>query len=414
MKCRFIIIALAAALLTLQEMQAQPQDTNWVKNNTWYFDNFQKAILPWSLFRETYIGVAPEPSGDFDQLFYDYLYKNKLASSGHCFGMDVMAMLMKKNGGHLGYCYPPYVYPGEVGNSGDTVGPYDTTLFNAIGMVHGNQINHGFLLFLLDLVALNKSRDGNYAYQQVEYYLAKGDYPVISITKKFSPADGGHVLIPYFLKTEGTIKKIYVYDPNWSFYEPGPEGHGYYTSPTASNYITINSTSGRWEFNKNSTTPEIWSGVKSDLSSGNCIVLPLSVAGKKDRLPQSLFADIGQAINTIFIFGDVKVEQFEDENGRRYYNENGTGPETDDAKRLNYLMPFNPLGGKATKDPEDAAVYFFRRGNPVDIRYRAYGDYKIGMIFHGNYYELTGKGVGETDYFRVSEMKPAGKEKRAF
>lgn len=413
MRSRFITIVLAAALLFLQEMQAQPQDTNWVKNNTWQFDNFQKAILPWSLFRETYIGVAPAPSGDFDQLFYDYLYKTKLASSGHCFGMDVMAMLMKKNGGHLGYCFPPSVYPGEAGNSGDTVGPYDTTLFNAIGMVHGNQINHGFLLFLLDVVALNKSRDGNYAYQQVEYYLAKGDYPVISITKKFSPADGGHVLIPYFQKTEGTTKKIYVYDPNWSFYEPGPEGHGYYTSPAAANYITINNTSGRWEFNKSSTGTDIWYGEKTDVNSGNCIVLPLSVAGKKDRLPQSLFADIGQAISTIFIFGDVTVEQFEDAQGRRYYNVSGTGLESDDAKRLNYLMPFIPLG-KPFNETGDASVYFFRGGEPVDIRFRATGDYKIGMIFRGQYFETKGIGNGDVKYFHVSEMKPLIRQLRAF
>ena len=305
MKTKSVILLLIAFLLLPERSLPQPQDTNWVKNNTWYFDNFKDTLLPWSLFRETFTGVAPERSGDFDQIFYEQLYKTILASPGHCFGMCVLALLIKKNGGYLGFCYPPYKYSGTIYSGGveDTIGPADLTLKTAIAMVHGNQINHGFLLFLLDVIAEGKNRDGNYAYRQVEYYLAKDDPPVISITKNINPADGGHVLIPYFTEDLGIAKRIYVYDPNYSFYAKGPQkGHEFYTS--GSNYIEIDS-DGSWDYIKDypiiPTNPKNWSG--SPKGGGNCIVIPLSVAGKKDRLPQSLFADVWEAINKIFIFG---------------------------------------------------------------------------------------------------------------
>ena len=397
MKSRYIILILAAILLLQTNIYAQ--DTTWVKNNTWYFDNFQDPELPWSLFRETFIGVAPERSGDFDQLFYDYLYKTELAKKGHCFGISTMAMLLKKNGGYLGYCYPPYIYSGENINSGDQVGPTDSTLKTAIAIVHGNQINHGFLSFLLDVIAIGKNMDGRYAYDQVDYYLAKDDPPVISITKSLSPAAGGHVLVPYGLTDSGGIKKIWVYDCNHSFYNPESNGHGYYADNK--NYIEISST-GTWKYNMglyNTTASPVYWPEHPD--SGNCIVIPLSVAGKKDRLPQSLFAEGAYAINTIFILGEVKVEQFTNPYTRHhYFSDDGIHIEKDPEKRLDNLMPFISMGNSTSSvDTERKTIYFFRGTDPLELQFRAWGDYRIAIIFHGKYFEVKGKGNGEIQIF---------------
>ena len=70
-------LLLVFAGVLLLHRSAGAQDTNWVKKNTWYFDNFVKDILPWSLFKETFIGVGPTPSGDFDILFYESIYKKQ-------------------------------------------------------------------------------------------------------------------------------------------------------------------------------------------------------------------------------------------------------------------------------------------------------------------------------------------------
>lgn len=399
MKTRYFILLLAAGLLVHTKNDAQ--DQNWVKNNTWYFDNFTKDILPWSMFRETFIGVAPSPAADFDQVFYHALYKDQLAAKGHCYGIDVMAMLMMKNGGHLGYCHPPYMYSGTIAspaNPADSIGPADPTLKMAIGLVHGNQINHGFLSYLLDVMAIGKNRDGRYTYQQVNFYLAKNDPPVISVTKGLSPAEGGHVLIPFFTKDMGAVKRIYVYDPNRTYYKPGAGGKDWYINNN--NYIEVNSATGAWSFDMGG---EVWSGDPGN--NGNCIVIPLSVAGRRDRLPQSLLADAAYALNTIFIFGNVKVEQLSDPvHNRRYLNEKGNELESCPEKKLTTVMPFIPLSGDPlSKGTNRNNTYFFRGADPLELRYRAYGEYKISMIFHGKYYEITGSGKGTVQHFSPEE-----------
>ncbi|MDZ4795592.1 MAG: hypothetical protein SGI83_15035 [Bacteroidota bacterium] len=407
MKRRFFVLTLSVFLLGTVKSHAQ--DPDWVKENTWYFDNFTKDILSWSIFRETFIGVAPEPSGDFDLLFYNLLFKDQLAAKGHCYGMDVMAMLMLKNGGYLGYCHPPYMYSGVAGSpADDTTGPSDATLRTAIQMVHGYQINHGFLSFLLDVMAISKSRDGRHSLQQTEYYLAKNDPPVISITKTVSPADGGHVVIPYFVKSiNATSKRIYVYDPNRSYYEPGLDGKEFYT--TGINYIDVNPITGSWKFNMGTNgAPVYWSGDPG--SGGNCIVIPVSVAGKRDRLPQSLLAEGAYALNTIFIHGDVKIEQLSDVSGKRqFFNDAGNELEPCEEKRLNNILPFTPMDGVPdSKGSVRNTTYFFRGTDPVNIRYKADGAYRIGMIFRGRYIEVKGVGKGNSQQFLPLELLSKG------
>jgi hypothetical protein len=403
MKLRYLIFAV---IVFSTSVKTNAQDPNWVKNNTWYFDNFVKDILPWSMFRETFIGVAPSPSADFDQVFYDNLYKDQLAAEGHCYGIDVMAMLMLKNGGHLGYCHPPYMYSGTIFSntnpdgvpSNDSIGPADQTLKTAIGLVHGNQINHTFLSYLLDVIAIGKSRDGRYSYQQVDFYLAKNDYPVISVTKDLSPADGGHVIIPYFTKNMGATKRIYVYDPNRSYYKAGAEGKDWYDN--GNNYIEVNSATGAWTFDMGSSN---WSG--SPGGGGHCMVIPVSVAGKRDRLPQSLFADGAYALNTVFIFGNVKVQQISNMKGdKRFFNDKGTNIEPCEENRLTNVLPLYRFDGVSTSiGMKRNNAFFFRGSEPVKLQYKAAGQYRIGMIFHGKYYQVSGNGKGELLEFSPEE-----------
>jgi hypothetical protein len=404
-------------LLFVLHAGSKAQDTNWVKNNTWYFDNFIRDTLPWSIFRETFIGVAPAPAADFDQLFYSLIYQTKLAGPGHCYGMDVMAMLMKKNGGFLGYCHPPFTYSGSYADNtnpssmpnNDTVGPTDRTLRTAIEIVHGYQINHGFLSFLLDVIAIHKNRDGRYAYQQVDEDLARDDQPIISISGGLSPADGGHVLIPYHTETVGSIKKIYVYDPNRSWYKSGPTGHDWYTAKN--NFIQVNATTGAWTYTMCCDT--VWAGDPG--SGGNLLVIPLSIAGRKDRLPQSLLADGSYAINTIMIWGDVRVQQITDPLTQKHFlDDAGRSPEPCEEKRLDNLLEFMPLGdNNVLLGKGRSKAYFFRGAHPLQLQFHAYGKYRIGMIYHGNYYEVKGTGNGKLQSF-LPEKKNITPVSKAF
>lgn len=382
---------------------AQAKDTAWLLQNTWAFENFDDTNVSWNLFRQSFIGVAPSPSGDFDIAFYEALYKNVLFNPGNCFGMDVTAMLIMQNGGYQGYCHPPFVYPSNPLPA--MAGPLDSNLHTLINITHGNQINNGFISYILNLVSTNKNRDGNYAFDMVHKYLAEGDQPVVAISTNISPSDGegGHVLVPYFEDTitlSPITRRIFVYDPNRSIYAPSTDSsHIFYT--LGLNFIKVLS-DGSWSYPHDTpyTTHPPWTGNPG--GGGNCMAIPLSVAGKKDRLPQSLFTSVSQAIGTIFIFGnDVKVKQITDlKNHRHYFNEKGTDEESRPERCMHNVLPFIPLKGKMHPESGSASeVYFIRGNHPFRIAVIAKGPYKVAMIFDGQYIELKGIGNGALHFF---------------
>ncbi|MGH2553835.1 MAG: hypothetical protein ACRDEB_08960, partial [Chitinophagaceae bacterium] len=136
--------------------------------------------------------------------------------------------------------------------------------------------------------------------------------------------------------------------------------------------------------------------------------IPISIAGHRDRLPQSLLADGAYALNTIFLFRDVKVDQFSDPvKGLQYFNDMGNDIELCEEKRMKNIMPFIQMDGAlSSKGSGRTTVYFFRGTDPVDIKYRAFGEYRIGIIFQGKYYEVKGMGHGDQRQFRLNEMQP--------
>ncbi|TDX01986.1 hypothetical protein [Dinghuibacter silviterrae] len=389
-------ILTALALISAIALKAQPQDTPWLRENTWFFENFDTSNIPWSDFRQSFIGVAPSPAGDFDQIFFNNLYTNTLYKSGLCFGMDVMSMLMMSDGGWAGYCHPPYVYASRASYTG----PLDPNLAQAIIITHGNQINRGFLMFLLDVIASSENRDGNYAYYQVGKYLAQGDQPFVSISKDLNPADGAHVLVPYYEDVQGSIKRIFVYDPNHSIYNyTSPGSHDYYAN--GQNFITVQS-DGTWSYPFNGIMSPPWTGSPS--SGGNCVAIPLSVAGRKDRLPQSLFADAQTAINTIFIFGRrVRVRQVTGASGRKYLNRRGTDVQLRGGLRT--ILPFQVMGGA----PGDTLHTYFVRGNESQCwEISAVGPYKVEMLYAGQHTVVRGVGDGRVMRFYTPRAPARG------
>lgn len=383
---------------------ALAQDPLWVRDNTWYFDNFTQAEVGWDVFRESFIGVAPAPSGDFDLLLFETIYKQKLFETGHCFGMDLLAMVMLKNGGHLGYCHPPYIYAAESPSpAGDTIGPSDQTLRRAIQIMHGNQITHRFLLFLLDVIVQNQNRNGNYAYQQYIYYAAKNDPCLISISKSLSPADGAHVVVPFFAEDlGGGAKRLYVYDPNRSYYEAGADGHDYYHNRL--NFIDI-SAGGTWSYTM--VDGDVYTGNPG--GGGNCLTIPISVAGKKDRLPQSLFAEGAYALNSIFIWGkNTQVRQFaQPESGCQWLDDEGCDLEPDLQQRMTNVLPFIPQTG-GRPDTTANQLYFIQGNEPFEMTLEAGTEagYHIGIMGARAYLEVTSPGSG-TDRLRIDGIDTA-------
>ncbi len=391
---KYLIFFFATTILVATKTTAQDPDPEWAKRNGWFFDNYVKDSLPWQRFRETFIGVAPAPSWDFDQVFYDQLYKTKLSSPGLCYGLDVMALLMLKNGGHLGYCHPPFRYSG--------VGPPDDPILaTAIEMTHGNQINHGFLSFMLDVIAVNKLRDGKYCADKCTEFLAKSDYPVICISSSEGIlSTDGHCIVPYAVTSSAGMTKIWVYDPNRSYYINAVDGKQWYDNHL--NFILVNNATKSWTFTMAGALG-VWSGDPGN--GGRIVACPVSVAGRKDRLPQSLLAEGAYALNSIMIFGNVSIDQVTDpKTCKQMLNDDGKGLEQNESKRLNNIMNFVPMNLPAQGSKNYNAM-FFRGSDPVDIKFRALGKFSIGMMFKGKYREIKGNGDGTVKYFRISDFE---------
>lgn len=369
----FHLLVIAA----VSEIPAQSVD--FVRDNTWSFNNFQRSdtTIFWDLFRDSYIGVAPTPAAasPFEVLLFNELYKKQLFPVGHCFGLDLTALEMTRYGGIDGYCAPAFQYPT---GAGDTM-PADPNLLRLIQKMHSRQLGFRFLYNILDVLAQGKNRDGVYAFDQFKYYKAKGEFCILSISKAITPADGGHAIIAYDYQDLGSTKRIYVYDPNRSYYKTGADGKDYYDNHN--NFVEITTSNKKWLFNM--VGNDVWTGDPSagtDSAGGNLIVLPFSVMRTKDRLPQSLFADAAEAVNKIFIFGkDVKINQISTPDGRQMYDAPGSDCLEENAP-LRSAMPFIPInGGK----PLHAEVAMWLVKGESDFELQIHGNatgYKVRLF----------------------------------
>ena len=378
------------------------QDTNFVKINTWSFDNYTKAdsLITWEMYRQNYIGIPPSygDANPFEQALFDHVYTTELFPKGLCFGMDLMAIQLLRYGGYDGFCAPAYIYPGIPDN-----GPVNPDLVSAIEMQMGRQLGHRFLLHILDNIAQGKNRDGNYVYSQFLYYQSKKEPMTISVTKGLTPADGGHSLLPYFAEDLGATKRIYVYDVNRCFHyndNPGTvtlEHKSWYMN--RENFIEINSSNGQWRYYMvNDTLPpfgELWQGSPS--SGGSLVVFPFSVMNVKDRLPQSLFADAAEAIAKIFIFGEeTTLSQITTPDGRSFLDEATNDMNTDPHTALRSVYSFVPINGGQTLN-SNSSLYFVRGEQDFDLTIKSGPEgFEVQLFSDKNTITLTGKAPNQT------------------
>lgn len=341
---------------------------HFVEDNGWYFLNFGTPLLTWEQYRDTFIGTPPTYSyaaSAIDAAFYDGVYKNQLSPPGNCYGMSLMAQLIRDKGGHLGFCYPVSQYSGGLTVPG--TGPSDSRLTYAINVMHGHQVNLNSLKQYLELLSIGKTRDGNFAFQQAEYYELSDDYTIVSITKSLSPTDGGHTMAVYDTLTVGSEKRIYVYDPNRSWYES--TGQSWYRS--GSNYISIQSSSGAWSFVMAGSTGT-WSGSPS--SGGNIVITPISLCGPRDRSPASMGLDALSFLNQFFIYGSGnEITQVTNSQGKRLFKPGTIEIDNDPNTGLLNTVPIYPSDGNPPYDFQ-SFVMFGNPGGPLQFDVKSAGN----------------------------------------
>jgi hypothetical protein len=169
-------VAIGICAIGLTAMTAGALADDHASKNGWRFHNFSDPTLSWDIYRDTFIGIpaSEDPvASPFDALFYEQVYKSKLAAPGNCFGMSLLSLMILQNGGHLGYCAPVTQYSGDPNATG--MGPSDPLLHRAINVMHGHQVNLPTLQFLLDVFTQHNNRDAQHAYDQFNYWQSRGD-----------------------------------------------------------------------------------------------------------------------------------------------------------------------------------------------------------------------------------------------
>jgi hypothetical protein len=356
-----IRIILGAVALITSSIPAGAQ-SDYAAKSAWQFNNFKccppmpppDPTFSWELYRDSFIGIPPteDPvSSAFDVLFYQQIYKDKLAKDGNCYGMSLLSLMILKNGGHLGYCAPVSQYSGDI--FGQT-GPTDPMLMRAINIMHGHQVNLPTLQYMLDIIASHANRDGAFAYTRFTDLKLRQDLTLISITKSLNPNDGGHTLVAYDAQDlGGGNKRIFVYDPNRTWADPA--SRTWYQ--TGQNYVQISGSS--WSFDLGTTGT--WSG--SPASGGNIIITPISITGPHSRTPASLGgAIIGKILNTLLLSGQsARIEQVTDANGKRLFKPGTFEVETDPSIGMKNMLPFFP--SDQTRAGDNGGLILFQLGS---------------------------------------------------
>lgn len=343
----------AAVIVSMTVANAHAQYRHYAEEFGWFFVNFDTPILEWDRYRETFIGIPPERdpvSNGFEVLFYDQVYREELSSGGNCYGLSLMSLLMRKKGGHLGYCLPVHQYAGD--SLPPYNGPSDPVLLRRINQMHGHQVNLPSLRFYLDIISQGKNKDGVYAWQQADYYLQRDDFVMVSITGSTSPQDGGHTMVVYDISEVMGEKRIWLYDPNRSWYNE--EQRLFYTAnipSNASNCIRIED-NGDWWFEKASDDLdtdgnefETWSGGPG--GGGNIMIIPVSVAAPRTRSPVSLGLDsVAEFVNTFTISGEgAELRQVTAAGGRRLFQPGGKEIDIHPDTGIRNVVPWFPSEG---------------------------------------------------------------------
>ncbi|MBN1694033.1 hypothetical protein JW879_01375 [candidate division WOR-3 bacterium] len=271
------------------------------ENATYFKDAGDNTILPWEIYVRSFIGICPDSNQakvlcPLDYAFYHAYNAAFAVAAGNCFGMSLLANIIYKEEGHMGFCKPVYTY------SGDFDGPASAKLCTVITVMQCHEWSHAGIMWMAENITGTHIKDGNYAYEQVEYYLSMGDLPVLTIVQNTSLV--GHTLIPYKVEESGSKRYIYIYDSN-KWYPPDSLFYDDHD-----NYIEVTKSNGNWKYQWDASTT--WGS-----PDGFIFATPMSIVKASSRNPLQL-GGITDAMNHVFLTG-ANISQISDDEGHKFY-----------------------------------------------------------------------------------------------
>jgi hypothetical protein len=384
----------------------------WRFENTVYFTNaVGDTILPWEIFTRSFIGICSDSNDAKDQippldyLFYKAYNKAFGVAAGNCFGMSLLANIIYKEEGHMGFCKPVYTY------SGDFSGPASPKLDTVITIMQCHEWSHAGIMWMIensDITTNPHVTDPNYAYTQIDYYLSMGDLPLVTLVKDLDFV--GHTLIPYKLEETSTKRYIYIYDPNKWY----PHDSLFYNNHE--NYIEIDIGSGNWSYKFDDD--ETW----GSSGGGFIFATPMSIVKPSSRNPLQLGC-AQDALNDIFLTG-ASVSQISDDEGHKFYKTNASShnrlsdiEDNPSVKLKNIIrMPttFAPARKSSRKRGSAPEIYFTRGypGKNLNFEIASTGkNYKFEIAGRDNVIELSSPGGSRgRDNFEIKKLSTKDQE----
>jgi hypothetical protein len=388
------------------------EDHCWRFRNTTYFSNAAgDTVLPWEVYVRSFIGICPDSNTakvlcPLDYAFYHAYNAAFAVASGNCFGMSLLADIIYKEEGHMGFCKPVYTYSGGVD------GPTSAKLCTVITVMQCHEWSHSGIMWMAENITGTHAKDPNYAYEQVEYYLSMGDLPVITLVKDLSFV--GHTLIPYKVEEVGSKRYIYIHDSNKWY----PNHAAYYDND--SNYIEISKSSDNWSYIWDDT--ETWGS-----PDGYIYATPMSIVKAASRNPLQL-GGITDAMNHIFLTG-ANISQITDDEGHKFYKTSASShnrlsdiEDNPSLKMKNVIrMPMisAPVRSMSTKsitrkrkDPPEIYFAIGSEGKNLNFEIASTGKkYKFEMAGKDNIIRLsTPAGSSGRDNFEVKKLSTDNQE----
>jgi hypothetical protein len=381
----------------------------WRFENTTYYTSGGSTILPWEIYIRSFLGICPDSNiakvlCPLDYAFYKTYNAAFAVTSGNCFGMSLLADIIYKEEGHMGFCKPIYTY------SGNFSGPASAKLCTVITVMQCHEWSHSGIMWMAENILGGHVKDGNYAYEQIEYYLSMGDLPVVTLVKNSDLV--GHTLVPYRVEQTSSKRYIYIYDPN-KWYPPDSLFYDNHV-----NYIEVERSSGDWTYQFN--PPEVWGS-----PDGYIFATPMSIVKAASRNPLQL-GGITDAMNEVFLTG-ANIAQISDDDGHKFYKTTASShnrlSEIEDnpsLKMKNVIrMPtsYAPAGGVrkiARKRENPPEIYFAigSEGKNLNFEIASVGkQYKFEMAGKDNIIKLSSPaGASGRDNFEIKGLSTSNQE----
>lgn len=336
----------------------------------WKFANFGDSTIPWACYRDFFGASTVEyPNGTHRpaaQEWYDSTYKG-VGGGGNCYGMSVSSLRLfndAMNTVHASWFANPSNHQDYCWDY-----PWLTQTKQTVQEDQGGQLS-------AELATLINNYYNNQSHREVwnrvqSLSLAGGNRPVVC----FWRVGGGHATVGYAVHNSSNNREIVLWDNNNPYEETEPDG----PDP---NLATVNWAANTYQYVYGSRvyTKAIC------LSYEECIQTP--------HLPSAAVRGMASETAVAVVSANTEVGQITDENGKSFFNADGT-PNEDPDTRIPNSMQFFPLTG-GDPGPNDPQIFFFThaKGKSLTFQLGGAGEKSFNMFMQGGMLALQALGSG--------------------